>query len=364
MEWQYSLIKELFRNYGERVRALSSIPIDISAPYKTKYLPDSLYKYYAPTIENISDLANQLLWLASPSSFNDPKDCQMTIANNFEPYVLDKLIIGSSDFSSTEKSLISRDSRCMSSNTSYCPKYNVILHKKDKAIYEPLYDEIRKLQWEAEKYIRSLKSNAYRIACFSQPYSYDNLDYHQLMWSHYTQSYKGFRVEYDIKQILNYDFKDYSYSNHTKDRFNCGLLYGPRLKRILINGLFPVVYKSKQVSIPAATAYRIALDNCCKRYLQNTEILFLKSLITKDLIWKYEQEWRLIVDEEIVKSIGYKIPFPFAKSIQIGSAASAEVVLLLKSIAKTLGIPCHGPFVEATYGLNYSEKSSIPSEYL
>ena len=44
---------------------------------KRKKLPLNLYKFYSPTIENISDVQNRLLWLASPDTFNDPYDCKL-----------------------------------------------------------------------------------------------------------------------------------------------------------------------------------------------------------------------------------------------------------------------------------------------
>ena len=64
----------------------------------------------------------------------------------------------------------------------------------------------------------------------------------------------------------------------------------------------------------------------------------MKALISKDLIWKYEREWRLIISSEIIKSIGYKIPFPFAKKIIPGSGASRELKSILRIIEDKIGI--------------------------
>lgn len=42
------------------------------------YLPKSLFKFYTATSENILDLKNKRIWVAHPSSFNDPYDCRVS----------------------------------------------------------------------------------------------------------------------------------------------------------------------------------------------------------------------------------------------------------------------------------------------
>ena len=51
----------------------------------------------------MSDVSNRVLWLASPSSFNDLKDCKMDIDEKFDKYVLEKYVANSSLFNTTEK---------------------------------------------------------------------------------------------------------------------------------------------------------------------------------------------------------------------------------------------------------------------
>jgi hypothetical protein len=56
------------------------------------------------------------------------------------------------------------------------------------------------------------------------------------------------------------------------------------------------------------------------------------------LPWKYEQEWRLIVNSELSEKVNHKIPFPFAKEIIIGKRASVELTRVLGDTAKVLGL--------------------------
>lgn len=77
MSWQYALANNFF--YDEKCDDLfsSNKMNDNFYELKRKKLPMYLYKFYSPTIENISDVQNKLLWLASPETFNDPYDCKL-----------------------------------------------------------------------------------------------------------------------------------------------------------------------------------------------------------------------------------------------------------------------------------------------
>ena len=65
MEWQYHLLKEIFQKFGDQAKSISTLSAEDILAYKKPYLPESLYKFYAPTVENLSDVANQRLWLPS-----------------------------------------------------------------------------------------------------------------------------------------------------------------------------------------------------------------------------------------------------------------------------------------------------------
>ncbi len=340
MKWQFELLKGLSSNFDAANKGISSIPLDLSFDIKRQHLNFSLKKFYRPTINNLSDIANQLLWLADPSTFNDPQDCQLGIDNNFQVYCLDKFAEQCNIFSSKEKSLIWNAKR--RNKSIYSQDIFPILQLDNRIkIYEDFYNNLER---KVDDYICKLKTTQYRIACFVQdfgnPYEYDNL-----MWAHYAQDFQGFCVEYDVEKIFNYFENDSAFDSISKTAIPNGYLDKDAIIKIYVNGLFPVHYSSKPTIITSSNAYKIGVGKINNRVHQEVEYNLLRALITKNLIWKYEREWRLIVSDEIVKPIGYKIPFPFAKKIIPGRGASRELKSILRFIENKIGIERENQFM-------------------
>ena len=334
MEWQYKLLNDLSFKYGATQIGISAMPLDVSIDLKRAYLKFPLKKFYRPTIENLSDVANQLLWLADPTTFNDPKDSQLGIDENFKIYALNKFIDISSDFSDIEKRTIANSLRRKHTITS--PNVWPILQINNRLSSFDAYH--RELTKNVDAHIAELKKHKYRIACFVQ--DFESYEYDTLMWAHYAQNFQGFCVEYDVEKIFDYVFSDYSaFYQKSPSEFIYGFLDKDTIKRLIINGLFPVHYSSKPQSISSGDAYKIATERLNKESMKNIEYNYLKALITKDLVWKYEREWRLIISDDMISSIGHKIPFPFAKRIIPGRAASHELKLLLHDISIKLKLP-------------------------
>ena len=47
--------------------------------YKNEHLPDSLYKFFPPTIHSLISIQSQSVYLSSPRNFNDPFDSYVCI---------------------------------------------------------------------------------------------------------------------------------------------------------------------------------------------------------------------------------------------------------------------------------------------
>lgn len=334
MDWQYKLLKKLSLKYGATQSGISAMPLDVSIDIKRAYLKFPLKKFYRPTIENLSDVANQLLWLADPTTFNDPKDSQLEIDESLKIYALNKFIEISSDFSDIEKITIANALRRRLSI--YHPSVWPILQINNRlSSFDAYYRELTK---KVDAHIVELKKHKYRIACFVQ--DFESYEYDTLMWAHYAQNFQGFCVEYDVEKIFDYVFSNYSvFYQESPSEFIYGFLDKDTIKRLIINGLFPVHYSSKPQSISSGVAYKIATERLNKQSMKNIEYNYLKALITKDLVWKYEREWRLIISDDMIRNIGYKIPFPFATRIIPGRAASHELKMLLQDIAIKLKLP-------------------------
>ena len=346
MKWQYELIKEICSLSSTGDYSLSSIKIDSLVNIKKDKLPSSFFKFYAPTIENVSDIQNKLLWLSPPSYFNDPFDCSIAYnIQDFRKYYLEHSFDKFPYFSPKERDAI----RSSYSSSQKAPSYfdwfdsvlNIILRKKSKRLQEKYRKELYYcLQQEIESKLYSLREN-FRIACFSA-FSSEN-DYFKnspLMWSHYALSHKGFCVEYNLKPLFNK-------RTNLKEHYcadNNAYLSKTQQKQILVNGLFPVTYDNRRISMGKELLFSLLMDSSNnKRQLKE---IVLKSLISKALSWKYESEWRLIVDKSLSELVGNKIQFPFSKRIIIGYNASKEITRMLKQVGKNLVIEVNQAFID------------------
>lgn len=129
----------------------------------------------------------------------------------------------------------------------------------------------------------------------------------KLMWSHYSDGHKGFCIEYDFN----------SYWDISK---NIDLL--------------PVLYSKKRVIIPKDIMFKNDISE-----QQINDIVFktqIKSLLTKDEVWSYENEWRIITTGT---KGGINIKMPPISCIYIGTLCSQSEKKKLMKIAAELHIP-------------------------
>jgi hypothetical protein len=113
------------------------------------------------------------------------------------------------------------------------------------------------------KKIFSFIDNRFGIASLTTRYD------DALMWSHYASSHAGICIEYD--------FKDYI---EQLDKANMML--------------FPVNYSEKRVTIDQSILDKIDLKNIEEQGRMDILKLFIEGLYTKNIVWKYENEWRSI----------------------------------------------------------------------
>lgn len=337
MSWQYKLINDIFSKGNNQKNLLSDIIDSDLVNTKKTHCPFCLYKFYAPTIENVSDVQKQLLWLASPETFNDPYDCKLTYNNeDFMRYYTIKSFKDSKIFSDEEKFKIYRTNE--SGKHHYVHSFSSIFYELacNNPNIQKFHDKLFEYSWLLNKYIQDLTSNKYRIACFSS-YEWDTQNFEQLMWAHYAQNHTGFCVRYDISPLFDTSIKDEELLPLYNTEKLHGYIHSHEQRRIIINGLFPVQYSSKRIELPKRTCYGI-VQGSYNNIKQDVRIKILRSLITKLLPWKYEKEWRLIVDSEKAEKVDNKIPFPFAKEVIYGVKASEELKRILSDTAKILRI--------------------------
>lgn len=165
-------------------------------------------------------------------------------------------------------------------------------------------EKSQKIDEDFDRINREISENVdkqYRVGSLCTDYK------NRLMWSHYADGHKGFCIEYDFSKECE------------------------AIKDILV---LPVVYSKERIKFPWNVAFADDKDNP-KVKLEGTYATLL-SLLTKDEVWKYENEWRVIV---LGTSGIENIKMPPISCIYIGALCSIENKNKLIKIASSLSIP-------------------------
>lgn len=135
----------------------------------------------------------------------------------------------------------------------------------------------------------------FKICCFSTDYK------NKLMWSHYADSHKGICVEYDFSETYKSDIIP-----------------------------LPICYSKDRLKVPWDKAFNQSPE------AKNDLIAYrIKALLTKDKMWQYEHEWRILVS---AKDGVDSIPAPPIKCIYLGALCSEENEKKIKEIADKMNI--------------------------
>lgn len=321
-----------------------------------KYLPNSLYKFYTTTAENILDIKFKRLWLSHPSTFNDPYDCSIGYnEDEFEKkQILDEIrknhLMGTSgndiimvdEYFEIQNSCVNGEEYYFySKKKGYSDVIYNIQKRKSKELQDKISEYRKRAKEMAKQKIENIRKTNIRIACFlaekKHGIYYVNSTNNEClskiqMWSHYANNHKGFCVEYDISAIkkdinLNYTITDF-FKDPEKEKY-----LEERLLVITKGCLLPVIYTSQRVNIPYTKLKKYELD---KR--EGIIKLLYNAYITKSTIWSYENEWRLVIDDKIAKYYNNKIPFPYIKKIYLGCKMEKCYINELIDIADELGV--------------------------
>jgi len=142
--------------------------------------------------------------------------------------------------------------------------------------------------------IKSALDDRFYVGCLCNDYK------NCLMWSHYADKHKGFCIEYDF--------------SHVSDDMLP----------------LPVIYSKKRVRMP----WKFALDTTPENIAEANQ-RFLEALLTKDEIWQYENEWRILASPDA----GHNLKMPPVSCIYLGALCSEENKKQITDIAAQLGVP-------------------------
>ncbi len=145
-----------------------------------------------------------------------------------------------------------------------------------------------------EEQIQAKMNDTFCIGSLASDYK------NRLMWSHYADEHRGFCIEFDF----------------SKGPEDCLPL--------------PVVYSEKRVKMPW-----VPTQNPSKEQVRFMTESFMKALVTKDIVWEYEHEWRMLIGAGDDKFVN----MPPISCIYIGALCSDENEQKLRAIAQGKGIP-------------------------
>lgn len=352
-KWQKTFIKEVFKNDDNGRQNYSSIILNNLDLLKIKdeYLPATLYKFYAPTSDNILDIVNKRLWLSHPASFNDPFDCHTGYDSlEYEKYFLLNFIKcngivdeneSQEGFSIKEFERISRSSTSLKYHTYYSRKedyYDIVrklLEQKSRDFQQKVLQLLRDSLVQLESNMDKLRDINIRVACFSGLEKYIEFYKKNQMWSHYSENHKGFCVEYDISSLKEdtvFKFENYLFHSETDNYMN------ERIRATIKGGLFPVIYTSNRVNIPVTKLMKIKDHNSSVNIKNGIHEIIYKTFIVKSTNWSYEKEWRIILDGNICDYYENKIPFPYISKIFLGCKMDKKTVNTMTEIGDKLGV--------------------------
>lgn len=302
MSWQDEFINMLF--------PISKKDVSIEGAYllKQKHIPNSVFKYRHIDKEgySIKNLQDDTIWLADPTTFNDPYDSAFSIdySNLTKRFFLehfDSLLTQSK----LQKKLSEEQIEVVKKSDNPMREVTDILLKdeeehKRKEMTEVSIDISNKLHNEILEHFNNSIKNSFKICSFST-----NLN-SILMWGHYAKNHRGFCIEYDLTDI---PYEDY------RARF-----------------LYPVVYSENIFDI---TDY---MEKASGGDYNNLHLTL--SALYKSKEWSYENEWRLVFAHGIVgKSQSYKMCKP--KALYLGAQITDADEKVIVEIGNRKNVPVY-----------------------
>lgn len=266
---------------------------------KNSNIPEVVYKFRSVNDNNLNALEEGILIAVDPRNLNDPDEGDMHINfkkrwKEFYKVFMDlfykdfgfKLAIDINDFENRDDFII-EFAKCMGIRNHEFQSFDELWSIGDKLVN----DRFKLFQKE----IRETGVETFRVCSLTSELN------SKLMWAYYSDSYQGFCIGYDFRN----------------------------LKSELTDMLLPVRYKNNKLEMDDSFFGREEINNS----------FIIDSLTRKSDEWSHEKEWRLLVlatKGEPIKKV--KVPKP--KVIIIGKDMRLNDRLKLIQLSDYLDIPC------------------------
>ena len=286
---------------------LDSTRTSIEEAYLIKqgHLPKSIFKYRSFNEYAIKNLVDDTIWLADPSSLNDPYDCSHWVDLDQLAKMIFRRELPTIIKLNKQENVISPEviNQIMSSNEPFISYIETMLLMEPIEKREELR-HISTIEWEQMKESNSRNASNYlkgklKLCSFSE--RLDSI----VMWSHYADLIRGLCIEYDI---TSYSCEDYQRKH-----------------------LYPVIYSDTMVDATRFVILKVNGDDV------NRLFPLLVGLV-KARDWSYEREWRLIFQDRIIEhEQAYPMVRPQAVYILFQNHAEAQEQLI--TICKSKDVP-------------------------
>ena len=171
-------------------------------------------------------------------------------------------------------------------------------------VLKKLYPTYKKSVEEMEKWFDDIQiktqeiiNEIYLVGCLSSDFK------NRLMWSHYADCHKGFCIEYDFKDV---------------DKMKNG------------QHLLPILYEDKRPQFPWGILIKQSESS-----MKDAQKKVLLSLLTKDKVWSYEKEWRILMQ----KQTNSELIMPLITCVYLGARIDNESKNAIINIANKYNIP-------------------------
>jgi hypothetical protein len=303
-DWKKRMVEYLASEEAGAVR------VDEAFAIKYQNRPKSVFKYRCNDERSFDNLENDLVWICSPTSYNDPYDSSISIT----PETLTKTVIQDVVKEFIAKKLGPRVEahkveQILNAPSPALALQNLIMIEMDevppeqRAMFsEPLESQMQDWEDTFGAMLPASHKGSLKICSFS------GTQHSIIMWSHYADKHQGFCIEYDTESLPE----------------------GHPFMRML----YPVIYSEKLFD--GTNYYLAAIGN-----QSSFNVLFpTLAALYKSPEWSYEKEWRLVIPANLVKKASpWRVPTP--TRVYLGSLISDKDGQRVIEICKKKGIEVH-----------------------
>lgn len=286
-----------------------------------------IYRFRSINDNNLNALLNDELFVAVPTTFNDPFDSCFSydiniIANSFKskPNKLNKLFAYS--YYQKHKVKLNEDEINAGVETIKGSDYSLRLFIKEQC-----EDALMRLRRE------------YYVGCFSK-----NVD-NTTLWAHYADSGKGFAVQYDNDALINLTNSYFKKKHYSRKIFGVySVVYNDVL--IMNNELMIDILESfsdlvlLMLEDHRVTRFRYELTE------QNLNEIFLH----KSSNWSYEEEARIILPNTNLNNKHESIGKIKPKAIYLGANIEPHNKYLITRMCKEKNLTCYQMEIDYSNG--------------